>query len=409
MMVLQTQLPRLGKCTCPSAPQVVLALPSACQWGVQFWKASCFAHSQALLLRCRGSSRATVVPVAAQIATPGRIAPSQERQQHVVLDKAAERRRRAVDVAKLLTNHIVAASTLEQLHDVLAMHGRTLNHIHVAALLSRTAHICTSLEQPQAKSAANGSQQQQEADQQQAIQQHQLQDRQQLLTSRLTEMMVQRVRHANAPTLVASVAALGRLSSIHGITPPAPQQLQQFAAKTLEVLPNLSLSQLTVIIWGLAKAGYSPPSSWLDAVLTAFLQQYQAAATEQQQLQQHTQQATQQHEGTRLQRPVLPTAANPLHHHEQGLSTLPDHAQRPNQHTIATDLSLMIYSLAVMGKQLNVAWITHWQTAVLQQLTSASMQDLCQYLWGLAQLGTSSVNDRWLDQVLEAAEQLLIG
>eukprot|EP00878_Enallax_costatus_P027883 GHUV01030068.1.p1 GENE.GHUV01030068.1~~GHUV01030068.1.p1 ORF type:complete len:501 (+),score=142.74 GHUV01030068.1:330-1832(+) len=402
-MLPSIELPRVGTCSSPGPP-VVPALCSADKHGAQLrTKSTCLGLSlccPATILKANASRRPTAVVVAAT-ATAGRIAPSQERLQHVTRDKAAERRRKSVNVAKLLTNHIIAADTLEQLHDVLAMHGSVLDHIHVAALLSRTAHICASLEQQQATSAANSDQQQQQADQQQAIQQQQLQDRQQLLVTRLTEMMVQRLRHAKAPTLVAAVAALGRLSSMHGTKAAAPQQLQQFAAKTLELLPKLNLSQLAVVSWGLAKAGYKPPTNWLEPVLTSFLQQYQDAAAAQQELQQPVQQ---QQPDPRLQRPVLPTAGISQ---QQRLPYLPNLSQRPTHHTLATDLSLVIYSLAVMGKQPGPVWLAQWQAAVVQQLPSANMQDLSQALWALAQLGVGSGNEKWLQQMLAAAQPLL--
>lgn len=350
-------------------------------------------------LRWSGNDRRHTAVVAA-LATAGRIAPSQERRQHVARDEAAERRRKSVNVAKLLTNHIVATNSLEQLHDILAMHANSLDHIHVAALLSRTAHISLSLEQQSHQQSAlsnNSLQQAQQQDQQQSILYQQQLERQQLLVRRLTEMMAQRLRHAKSHTLVAAVAALGRLSTIHSVKGPSTQQLQQIAAKAQGLLPTLDLSQLSVIIWGLAKAGYRPHSSWLEPVLAAFMQQYSKAAAQQEherQAQQAVQQ--QQQEDPRLQRPVLPNT----------IKQQQDHVLRPNQHTLATDLSLVMYSLAVMGKQPDAGWLAEWQAAMLQQLSAANMQDLSQSLWASANLGVN-LEPSWLEAVLSAAEPLL--
>jgi hypothetical protein len=48
------------------------------------------------------------------------------------------------------------------------------------------------------------------------------------------------------------------------------------------------------------------------------------------------------------------------------------------QHSLATDLSLVLYALAVMGCQPEAAWLGRWQAAVVQQLPKANAQDLSQ-------------------------------
>jgi hypothetical protein len=358
----------------------------------------------------------------------GRVPRSEQlKQQELARSKGSgSKLRAAVNVAKLLTNQIAAASSMEQLHDIVAAHGSYLDHIHVAKLLARTSQLASSTAHQQQQllpaSAADAASQQQQADDQQVqLQQQKQQQQLQLLCNSLTGMMVQRLRHSTPQSFVPAVAALGRLatlrqhsssatstssSSSSSVAKPSQQQLEQLAAKAGELAPTLSISQLTVVLWGLAKAGMRPSSSksssWLGPLLAAVLAQYQAAhdLQEKQQQQQQEQQLQQQQQqkqpsaDPRLQRPALPGKQQQqqqrwpeLQQVQQQLLQEPSLQQQQQvlqQHSLATDLSLVLYALAVMGHQPEAAWIGRWQAAVLQQLPQANAQDLSQVSmsWG---------------------------
>jgi hypothetical protein len=343
---------------------------------------------------------------------------AQLQQQELARSKDTGSKRRAtVNVAKLLTNQIAAASSLDQLHDIVAAHGSYLDHIHVAKLLARTSQLANYSAQQELAASASAAgaaqpqleQQQQEGDQQVQLQQQKRQQQLHLLCTSLTAMMVQRLRHSTAQSFVPAVAALGRLatlrqapgssinSSSSSYVKPSQQQLEQLTAKANELAPSLSISQLTVVLWGLAKAGLKPSSSksssWLAPLLEAFLAQYHTATEQQEQQLQEQQQEQQQQQqkavtDRRLQRPVLPGKQQQqrwpeLKQVQQQLlqeSPLQQQQQQPvlQQHSLATDLSLVLYAMAVMGCQPEAAWLGRWQAAVVQQLPNANAQDLSQ-------------------------------
>jgi hypothetical protein len=346
---------------------------------------------------------------------------AQLQQQELARSKNSSSKRRAtVNVAKLLTNQIAAASSLDQLHDIVAAHGSYLDHIHVAKLLARTSQLASlpAQQDPAASPAAAGAapqqQQQHEGDQQVQLQHQKRQQQLHLLCTSLTAMMMQRLRHSTAQSFVPAVAALGRLatlrqfpgstSSSSSTVKPSQQQLEQIAAKASELAPSFSISQLTVVLWGLAKAGLKPSSgkssSSLAPLLEAFLAQYHTAHEQQEQQQLQEQQQVQQEQqqmkavtDRRLQRPVLPGKQQqqqqrwPELQQVQQQLLLQDarlqqqqQQQQPvlQQHSLATDLSLVLYALAVMGCQPEAAWLGRWQAAVVQQLPKANAQDLSQ-------------------------------
>ncbi|KAF6265486.1 hypothetical protein COO60DRAFT_958686 [Scenedesmus sp. NREL 46B-D3] len=378
----------------------------------------------------------------------GRVPRSEQlkRQELARRKTSASKRRATVNVAKLLTNQIAAASSLDQLHDIVAAHGSSLDHIHVAKLLARTSQLASTpvleQQQQQQQQRASGSategeaKQQQECDQQVQLQHQKQQQQLHLLCTTQTRMMVQRLRHSTAQSLVPAVAALGRLatlkqhtgsagssSSSSGVMKPSQQQLEQLAVKTSELVGALSISQLTVVLWGLAKAGIKPSSSkssssWLGPVLEAFLAQYHAAHELQEKQQQeqvrqdHQQQQQQPLVDPRLQRPGLPGRQQqqrqrwPELQQVQQQHSLQQQQQVVQQHSLATDLSLALYALAVMGSQPDAAWLGRWQAAVLQQLPNANAQDLSQVLWAVSCLGIRPEGP-WLQRVLAATQPLL--
>jgi hypothetical protein len=351
----------------------------------------------------------------------GRVPRSEQlkRQELAKSNNSGSKRRAAVNVAKLLTNQIAAASSLDQLHDIVAAHGSYLDHIHVAKLLARTSQLAGSAAQQQLSSSSvvaevlGQQQQQRQADDQQVQLQQQMQQQQLLLLyNSLTSMMVQRLRHSTPQSFVPAVAALGRLATIRlhpaatnnsssSMAKPSQQQLEQLAAKAGELATTLTISQLTVVLWGLAKAGAKPSSSksssWVGHLLEAFLAQYHAAHDLQQQHQQHKREQQQQQQqqpvaDQRMQRPVLPGKHlqqqqqqrwPELQQVQQQLLQEPGMQQQQqqhalSQHSLATDLSLVLYALAVMGCQPEAAWLSRWQEAMMQQLPHANAQDLSQ-------------------------------
>jgi len=256
-------------------------------------------------------------------AFKGRIAPCDERSQTIILNtsnvdsldgsngsgsnsQAQRRRRRAtVDVRKLLTNRIAAADTLEELHDILAAHGRSLDHIHVAKLLCRTSQIRTNVARHVGGTTALQDQAIPQLDQQQqADLQHQA-----LLCSSLGHMMGQRLCHSTAVTLVSSLASLGRLAALQGSS-SSSNNAEKFAIRATELLPTMSMSQITVIMWALAKLGFKPSSSWVQPVLAAFIKHYETQQQQQQQQKQPPQNISLEMQKKQLpllqQRPVLP-------------------------------------------------------------------------------------------------------
>jgi len=347
-------------------------------------------------------------------------------------------RRASVKLPQLITRQIAAASSLAQLHDIVAANGSRLNHIHVARLLTRTSQLATHATATAGTgTAAPGAAAQQQQQQQQPptlnLQQQQDDEQHlQLLCSSLGVMMAQRARHATAETLVAAVAAMGRLKCLAtgetdvsfraAAAAQLQQQLQQLAARALELKEDLNISQLSALMWGLAKAGLNPARTWLDTVFDAAMQQYQLAYEQQQQPgeqqqladlpNQQQQAARDRHAGAAvpqlLQRPTLPQFHQLQQQQQQPAVSLRQTRRQPllHQHSLATDLALIMYAAAVMGKPPQQQWLVQWQAAVLQQLPAANPQDLSQMLWGLGVLGVNP-GQQWLEQVLLAfAEKL---
>jgi hypothetical protein len=334
-----------------------------------------------------------------------------------------------VKLPQLLTNQITVASSLAQLHDVIATYGSRLNHIHTTKLLTRASQLAAAID-----TAAQPQQQQQQSSLQPELQHLQL------LCTTLTAMMAQRARHATPDTLVAAVAATGRLTHLLSAanTQPtaAPQQQQQqqrqhlqvLAARAEELRSGLAISQLSALLWGFAKAGLHPSRSWLDAMLAAAMQAYEAAHTSQQQHQQQQQQQAQQPTPlpeqkqqqagmASLQPQLRPRPVQPSQGARRQLQQPQQQQQQqqegrrmlPRQHSLATDLALLMYAVAVMGQQPNQGWLVWWQGAVLQQLPATNPQDWSQMLWGLGVLQQNPGGGVWLEQLLLACSDKLDG
>jgi hypothetical protein len=299
---------------------------------------------------------------------------------------------------------------------VIASYGNRLNHIHVAKMLSRTSQIAAAAAAAAGVPSAD-KQQQQQVDKQQ---QHQL------YTS-LTQMMAQRARHAEPRTLVAAVVAIGRLRALlHGdssssSTPAAnqqqwQQQLQLLAAQAVGLCDQLNISQLSALLWGFSRAGLNPARAWIDQVLEAAVQAYQAAYERQQQ--QRQQQGSQpvsdasigSHAQQQQQLLSRPAPSEQQHQQQHLISVHQSWREHPlHQHSLATDLALILYAAAAMGQPPQQWWLQQWQGAVLQQLSDASAQDLSQFLRGLGVLRQNPGGQQWLDKVLTALADKLEG
>jgi hypothetical protein len=368
------------------------------------------------------------------------MAPSEERQHHIAQQAAAAaaaaQRRASVKLPQLLTNQISAATALSQLHDVIASYGNRLSHFHVAKLLTRTSQLASAAAAGDTSTAVSASGHCTHEQQQQQLLMQQQGEQLQLLFSRLTEMMSQRARHTTVETLVAAVAAIGRLNTLSATTDRSvssaaaagaafaaasrQQQLQLLASRAIELRHDLSISQASALLWGFAKAGLNPGPGWMDsmveAALQAYQQQQQAQQQQQQQAQTQQQEQTQQQPST-LNQQLLPRPSLPAQQHRQQQRqpqlTVSLHQKRrqtrPQQHSLATDLALTVYAAAVMGQQLQQQVLEQWQAAVLQQLPAANAQDLSQMLWGLGALRQNPGGQLWLHQVLLAFADKLDG
>jgi hypothetical protein len=225
---------------------------------------------------------------------------------------------------------------------------------------------------------------------------------------------------------VAAAAALGRLS---GGEPAGgggggdkfkqqQQQLQTLAARALQLQAELSVSQIAVLCWGLAKAGLKPQPGWVDGMLACLMQQYDAAQQQKQkmQLQEQQQQKQQQQQQQQaparsaalLQRPALPAAAAAQRAPQQQQQQQQARRALPRDHSLATDLALMMFAVAVIGQAPEQNLLQQWQGAALMQLPAANMQDVGQMLWGLSALGVNP-GGQWLAKVLDASVDLLEG
>lgn len=104
----------------------------------------------------------------------------------------------------------------------------------------------------------------------------------------------------------------------------------------------------------------------------------------------------QQQQQPRRQQPVSLQQQHQQQQHQQNWR------KRPQQHSLATDLALILYSVSQMAQQPQQQLVAELQTAFLQQLPAANPQDMSQVLWGLAALGQNPGGQQWLDKVLLA-------
>lgn len=253
-----------------------------------------------------------------------------------------------VSLTKMLTNHVTSAATLDQLHQLTLSHMQHIDHIHVAAIAVRAAQLtASSLISIQPDEST-----------QQLVQYHhhyqhlQQPQGQQALPTLLVEMVSQRLRHYNSASLTPTVWALAKLS-FSDSTYATPALVGSLADKAQGMLIVLTGQQLCTVLWGLAKMGYRAKKSWLKDYLHAVSK------------------------------------------------------HMASQQLTITDLSILMYSLAVMEHHPAQAWFATWQAAVLQcDVHAASPLAISNMLWGLGhnKLAPSS---SWLTAVLTCSMQQL--
>lgn len=228
-----------------------------------------------------------------------------------------------VDLAKLLTNQISMAPTLEAVQRLAADNGPNLDAIHAAALLMRAAQLSAPWMAAVAAAPAGASSSTAAATQPA----HGGKASNSEALAALAQVAASRMGSFDGTTACCALYALAKLG--YTSDPTLTEALAQVVGKHRA---RCSPAQLTTSLWALAKLGWWPEDAWLAGHLAA-CQALMAAG------------------------------------------------QLPMQ-----DLSLLLYALAVIGVPPPAPWLDAWQGAVVAALPGAKPQDLSNALWALAAL-----------------------